>query len=153
MKIILTIFFVLTTAILVAQNTAQNTTFNAQLADSLKADDYGMRMYSLVILKTGKRDEKNPKVLDSLFKGHMANITKMAKSGELFVAGPIEKNSNQYRGIFILKARTEAETRAFLQADPAIAAGIFEIEIYDWYGSAALPLYLPYHDQIQKTKF
>jgi uncharacterized protein YciI len=110
-------------------------------------------MYSLVILKTGKRDEKNPKVLDSLFKGHMANITKMAKSGELFVAGPIEKNSNQYRGIFILKARTEAETRAFLQADPAIAAGIFEIEIYDWYGSAALPLYLPYHDQIQKTKF
>ena len=152
MKIII-ILFLFTTAFAEAQTKISSPSFNAQLADSLKADEYGMRMYTLVILKTGKREEKNTEVLDSLFKGHMANIANMAKSGELFVAGPLEKNPNQYRGIFILKARTETETRKFLQADPAIAAGIFELEIFDWYGSAALPLYLPFHDQIQKTKF
>ena len=37
--------------------------------------------------------------------------------------------------------------------DPAIEAGILDYEIFDWYGSAALPEYLKIHEKIQKTSF
>ncbi|RYY60611.1 MAG: hypothetical protein EOO05_09310 [Chitinophagaceae bacterium] len=39
-----------------------------------------------------------------------------------------------------------------LAMDPAIAANLFDVEIYPWYGSAALPMYLPFHKKIEKKK-
>jgi hypothetical protein len=39
-----------------------------------------------------------------------------------------------------------------LQTDPAIKANLLAADIYKWYGSAALPLYLQHHETLQKTK-
>lgn len=126
--------------------------YNKALADSLGADPYGMKMYTLVILKTGTADIKDKKVTDSLFAGHMKNIQRLSKEGLLVVAGPLGKNDKTYRGIFILNVKTEAEARALLETDPAVKAHVFDSEIIPWYGSAALPMYLPYHDKVQKMK-
>ncbi len=128
---------------------AQNK-FNKQLADSLHADDYGMKKYVLTILKTGSNQTKDKTVTDSLFRGHMDNIGRLAKEGKLVIAGPIVKNEKNYRGIFILNASGIDEAQKMVQTDPAIAAHIFDVEFYEWYGSAALPMYLPYHEMISK---
>jgi len=48
-----------------------NPKYNKALADSLGGDDYGMKMYVLVILKTGSANFEKPKT-DSLFGGHLA---------------------------------------------------------------------------------
>jgi len=48
--------------------------YNKQLADSLGADDYGMKIYVLVILKTGKAKIEDKQKADSLFLGHLQNI-------------------------------------------------------------------------------
>lgn len=123
------------------------------LADSLGADDYGMKKYSFVILKTGKTTIEDKQLRDSLFKGHMDNIGRLAKEGKLIVAGPIGKNERNYRGIFIFNVASREELDKLLSTDPTIQKGIFDVEVFDWYGSAALPTYLPNHDKIQKTGF
>lgn len=131
---------------------SQDIVFDQALADSLGADDYGMKSYVLVILKTGPTKIEDKAVTDSLFRGHMSTINKLAKEGKLVVAGPLQKNDKSYRGIFILNVKTIEEARDLLIEDPAINAKIFDPEIFQWYGSAALPAYLKTHNKIQKKK-
>lgn len=129
---------------------AQNN-YNKALADSLGADEYGMKMYTLVILKTGENKTTDKAKIDSAFKGHMANIGKLAANRKLVVAGPMGKNDKGYRGIFIFNVKTVAEAQDLLKGDPAVQSGILATEIYPWYGSAALPVYLETHKKIEKT--
>ncbi|OZA61597.1 MAG: hypothetical protein B7X75_01940 [Sphingobacteriales bacterium 39-40-5] len=121
------------------------------MADSLDADDYGMKMYVFVILKTGPVSADKA-VTDSLFRGHMENIGRLASSGKLLVAGPMRKNDKNYRGIFILNAANIEEAEKLLETDPAVKAKLLDAELFQWYGSAALAKYLPYHDLVQKKK-
>lgn len=126
---------------------------NKKLADSLGADERGMKTYMLVILKTGPKDaEITDKIQRSeLFKGHFSNMEAMEKDGKLKLAGPFAtKNTLQYRGIFLLDVKTEDEAKALLQNDPTVKNGIFEYEILPWYGSAAIPMHLKYHKMISK---
>ena len=69
-KRILTITAIAANLVLSAQS--NNPKYDSTLAKSLGGDDYGMKMYVLVMLKTGpaKFEKKNT---DSLFQGHMAN--------------------------------------------------------------------------------
>lgn len=128
------------------------TKYDAQLAQKLGADELGMKMYVLVILKTGDAKIEDKALRDSLFRGHFANINKLADEGKLVVAGPLEKNENQYRGIFILDVKTFAEAGLLLQNDPTVSQGIFKPEMYEWYGSAALPVYMQMHKKIQEKQ-
>lgn len=126
--------------------------YDKHLADSLGADDYGMKMYSFVLLKTGKAEMKDEKMRDSIFIAHLQNIGRLVELGKLIVSGPMMENEHQYEGIFIFTTSLE-ETKVLLKTDPAVQAGLLETEIYNWYGSAALPLYLKYHDKLQKIDF
>jgi len=130
----------------------QKPKYDAELAKKLGADDYGMKHYMLVILKTGERDSvvKKGPLRDSLFRGHMANIGRLAKEGKLVVAGPFGKNSIAFRGLFILNVKTAEEASLLLQTDPTIREKLFAVEIVPWYGSAALPEYLKIHKSISK---
>lgn len=130
----------------------KTSTYNKALADSLGADEYGMRSYVLAILKTGSKTTDNKDSLNLLFRGHMENINKLANEGKLVVAGPLGKNDNQYRGIFILSAKSIEEARNMVNTDPSVKYGIFDVELYIWYGSAALPTYLETHKRIEVKK-
>jgi uncharacterized protein YciI len=112
-----------------------------------------MKMYVLAILKTGSNRTEEKQRADSLFIGHMQNIGRLAKMGKLVAAGPLKKNEKEYEGIFILNVKTIEEANALLETDPAIKAKMLEAELYQWYGSAALPLYLQYHDNVKKKDF
>lgn len=131
---------------------SSNPTYNKTLADSLGADDYGMKSYVLVILKTGHAKITDQAKVSELFRGHMDNIGRMAEAGKLVVAGPLGKNDKTYRGIFILDVKTLDEAKALLQTDPAVKAKLLDTELYEWYGSAALPVYLPVHGQVEKIR-
>ncbi len=128
-----------------------SSSFNKTLADSLGADEYGMKQYMLIILKTGSDTSAGKEKTDQLFRGHMANINKMATDGKLVVAGPFGKNDRRYRGIFILNVKTEVEAKSLLANDPAISGNLLAAEIYPWYGSAALPMYLDDHKKIERA--
>lgn len=136
-----------------AKAQTQNPKYDKGLADSLGADDYGMKMYVLVILKTGPVKIDDKKTTDSLFAGHLKNIQRLANEGKLVVAGPLQKNEKSYRGIFILNVKTTEEAKALLQTDPAIKSQLLDSELYGWYGSAALPVYLPASEKVGKLNF
>lgn len=149
-KILLLSVLLSVSTVLSAQD--ENPAYNPELATQLGADDYGMKWYVLVILKTGTNTTLEKPVLDSLFAGHMQTIRQLSDQGKLIVAGPIARNANAYRGIFILDAATLEEANQLLLNDPTIRENVLSADLYRWYGSAALPVYIETHEKIGKVK-
>lgn len=69
-----------------------NPGYDSTLAKKFGADDYGMKTYILVILKTGSNTTNNKTLVDSLFAGHLKNIMRLVDENKLIVAGPLVKN-------------------------------------------------------------
>jgi uncharacterized protein YciI len=137
---------------LAAMTQGINPNYNPDLAHKLGADDYGMKSYILVMLKTGPNKTTDRAFIDSCFSGHLSNINLLVEKGKLVVAGPLGKNDNAYRGIFILDVTSIEEANELLQTDPAIKERLLDTDLYNWYGSAALPEYLNAADEIWKQK-
>jgi len=132
-------------------NTASSTTFNKDLATKLGADQYGMKPYVIVMLTTGSAKIEDKAKMAELMKGHLANIGKLSDEGKIVVAGPfLEKNKENYRGMFIFNTPSKEQAEQWVKTDPAVQAGVFSYEIFPWYGSAALPMYLKHHKEIAK---
>lgn len=126
--------------------------YDAKLAASLGADDYGMRQYVLVILKTGPKKMPAGKERDEMFKGHMANINRLAKEGKLALAGPLDGKEG-WRGLFVLAVKTIDEARKLTETDPVIKEGEMVAEYHTYYGSAALMQVNEIHRKVQKKSF
>ncbi len=117
----------------------KNPNFNAALAKKVGADKMGMRSYVLAILKTGPKDaEIKGKDRDELFKGHFANMGRLAGEGKLSIAGPFGKNDKTFRGLFILNVNTVEEALVLVNTDPVVKSGMMIVDLVPWYGSAAL---------------
>ena len=120
------------------------------MAQKLGADDYGMKSFVFVILKSGTNTSSDKELKNTAFEGHMKNINRLVEENKLIVAGPFGKNENDFRGLFILNVKTLEEASELLATDPAIKANYLEAEMYEWYGSAALSEYLEASDKIWK---
>lgn len=129
-----------------------NPNYDADLAQRVGADDYGMKSYILVLLRTGPVTDATPALRDSLFRGHMSNMGVIVANNQLVVAGLIGRNTDQLRGIFIINLSDMDAARELLQTDPAIKGGLLAADLYPWYGSAVLGEYLKYTDKVTKTK-
>jgi uncharacterized protein YciI len=129
-----------------------NPNYDPALAARLGADDYGMKSYVFAILTTGANKSSDQKQISKSFRGHLDNISRLASEGKLVVAGPLGKNDMGYRGIYIFDVKTIEEAEQLVQSDPAITQGFLDVELFQWYGSAALPLYLEPSEKIWKLK-
>ncbi|HMJ48912.1 MAG TPA: YciI family protein [Ferruginibacter sp.] len=147
---LLTVLLILISSHTSAQTLNKN--YDSTLAKSLNADQYGMKKYVLVIIKTGTKTYEK-RVSDSLMMGHMNNIGKLAEEGRLVVAGPIAKNDLTYQGIFIFNTADLEEAKQLVNSDPAIKAGIFTTELFSWYATAALQETFKIHKKLGKKSF
>lgn len=91
---------------------------------------------TFVYLITGPTSATNTREQKSeIFKGHMANMKKLADEGKLLIAGPFAKPRDPaWRGVFIFDVPTAAQARELAASDPGVIAGEFatiirEIEI------------------------
>ncbi len=137
---------------LYAYGQKNDSSYDEALAKSLGADEYGMKSYVFVILKTGQNKTTDKNFIDSCFAGHMKNIGRLADSRQLIVAGPFNANNDDFRGLFVLNVSNLEEANKLLQTDPAIKADLLYPVLYPWYGSAALPLYLDSVKKITRSK-
>ncbi|MBK8956646.1 MAG: hypothetical protein IPM34_13985 [Saprospiraceae bacterium] len=129
-----------------------NENFDSILAKKFNADDYGMKNYTLVLLKTGPVTIEDKARVNELFKGHLSNISRLVDEGKMIVAGPFAKN-DLYRGLFILDTSDPEEAAKLMDTDPAIKAQLLEPVYIKWYGSAALSSYLEYAKKVGKYGF
>ena len=123
--------------------------YEPELARSLGADENGMRRYVLVILKTGPNKVAAGPERDEMFKGHFANMNRLAAAGKLAVAGPFD-GVDGWRGLFIFAVADIAEAQALVATDPVIIKGEMVAEYHAYYGSAALTLVREAHERIAK---
>jgi len=125
--------------------------YDEQLAEQLGADEYGMRSYVFVVLKTGPAVISDENRRKEIFAGHFSNMGRLATEGKLVLAGPFIDGGDK-RGLYIFNVATIEEAEALVGTDPAVAAGIFTAEYTKFYGSAALLELSKLHKKIQKTK-
>jgi uncharacterized protein YciI len=131
----------------------KSSAYDAELAKKLGADERGMKMYVLCILKTGPKDaEIKGKERDDIFAGHFANINRLADEGKLAVAGPFGKNDRAYRGLYIFNVPTIEEAEKLVVLDPVVKAGVFVPELTLWYASASLMATPEIHKRITKPQ-
>src|SRR4029079_9221749 len=123
--------------------------YDAQLASKLGADQHGMRPYVMVILKTGPTPKPKGKERDEMFKGHFANIQRLADAGKLALAGPFD-GVDGWRGMFIFAVKDIDEAKQLTATDPVIASGEMIAEYHQYYGSAALMQVSETHKRITK---
>ena len=123
--------------------------YDAQLASQLGADEHGMRQYVLVILKTGPTPKPKGPERDAMFKGHFANIQRLADAGKLALAGPFD-GVDGWRGMFIFAVKDVDEAKQLTATDPVIASGEMVAEYHQYYGSAALMQVNEIHARITK---
>lgn len=126
--------------------------YDEALAKRVGADDFGMRRYVFVLLKTGPNKMPAGPERDEMFRGHFANINRLAAEGKLALAGPYD-GVEGWRGLFILAVPTIDEARALVATDPVIAKGEMVAEYRIYYGSAALMLVNEGHGKVAKKSF
>jgi uncharacterized protein YciI len=126
--------------------------FDAELAKSLGADDLGMRRYVLVILKSGPKQMPAGAERDAMFRGHFANIQRLAGEGKLAVAGPFMGSADGWRGLYVFAVKDIEEAKALTASDPVIVNQEMVAEFHPWYGTAALLQVNDVHKRIAKKQ-
>jgi len=62
---------------------------------------------------------------DKVMKGHMDNITRLAKEGKLIAAGPFQGGG----GVFVLNTKSVDEATSLLNTDPGVQANRWNVEV------------------------
>lgn len=123
--------------------------FDEQLAQSLGADELGMRKYVFVLLKTGPKTMPAGPERDAMFRGHFDNMKRLSAEGTLAVAGPFD-GVDGWRGMFILAVQDIEEAKKIVATDPVIIHQEMVAEYHTYYGSAALMQVRETHPKIAK---
>ena len=125
--------------------------YDPALARHVGADEHGMRSYVLVILKTGPNKVPAGPERDAMFKGHFANMARLAAEGKLALAGPFD-GSEGWRGLFIFAVPPIEEAKLLVTTDPVVAQGEMVPEFHKYYGSAALMLVNDAHPKVAQKR-
>jgi uncharacterized protein YciI len=107
------------------------------------AQQIPMRYYVMAILEKGPKwsKEVTPES-QTLGKGHMENIGRLAKEGKLILAGPLA-DAGDAAGIFVFDTDSIEEARKWCDSDPAIHAGRFQVKLWKWYSAKGIGIIPP----------
>lgn len=134
---------------IVEETTTTEVVYDSILAKKYGADQYGMKKYVIAFLKRGPNRTDDEKKAAELQKAHMDNINRLAEEGKLVMAGPFFGDGD-LRGLYIFDVQSIDEARELTNTDPAIKAGSLEMELMEWYGSAALIGMNELHSKVAK---
>ena len=123
--------------------------YDEALATRLGADERGMRSYVLVILKTGPNRVPAGPERDEMFRGHFANMKRLADAGQLVVAGPLD-GVDGWRGLVVFAVKEIDEARQLAATDPVLVKGEMVAEYHKLYGSAALMAVRELHERLAR---
>ena len=111
--------------------------------------------HSFAFLRTGpRRAEYSGEPLQTLMKGHMDNIGRLAESQELLLAGPFAQGNPDptLRGVFLFATPDAAAGARLCETDPSIAAGVFAIEVVPLFTGKDLVAALHRHQAFEERR-
>lgn len=89
--------------------------------------------YTLVVIRTGPRTTPLAKAeRGAMFQGHFDNMTRLARAGDLVMAGPYgqRRSAADLRGIMMLAVADAAAAKALAETDPGFVQGEFRFEYH-----------------------
>jgi uncharacterized protein YciI len=97
--------------------------------------------YVFVLLKTGpKSSEHTEAERNEIFRGHMANMKRLADAKQLIVAGPFGQGGHDAadRGLFVFDVPTLEAAQALVATDPGVQSGEFRPVLWPMRSSSTL---------------
>ena len=89
--------------------------------------------FHMAILKKGpKWSATHTKETEQMHQAHMARVAALLESGKAIVAGPLS-DDGEIRGIYIFRAPSAEEAKAWANDDPAVASGHLIAEMHPWW--------------------
>jgi uncharacterized protein YciI len=88
--------------------------------------------FQMAIIKKGpKWDTTKEAERKAILQQHFGNVVALLDSGKAVIAGPFA--DTDLAGIFILRAPSVAEAKTWIDADPAVKAGLIVSDMHPWY--------------------
>jgi len=89
--------------------------------------------FQMAIMRKGpKWDSTTQRDRNLIHEQHLGNVISLLNSGKAIIAGPFDDNSD-IAGIFILRAPSTDDAKAWVESDPAVKAGLMTPEIHPWW--------------------
>ena len=102
-------------------------------AQEKKGPESKLVQLQVALLKKGpKWAEGQTPESQKILHQHLVNILALLNSGKAVVAGPFGDDTD-LGGIFILRASSVEEAKTWVDADPAVKAGLFVAEMHPWF--------------------
>jgi uncharacterized protein YciI len=96
-----------------------------------KEPEHKMIEFHMALLKHGPKSSAEG-MSNELQSAHIANVMSLLESGKAVIAGPLG-DDGEIAGIFVLRAKSAEEARAWAEDDPAVKAGFFAAEMHPWW--------------------
>jgi uncharacterized protein YciI len=114
------------------------TPLSAFLQDSKKPADYDLQKFFMFMLKKGPKwtGTESPE-LSKLMAAHVAHILELGAQGKVVLSGPVAGDGDLL-GVGVFSVPTMEDARAIEDADPAVKAGQFRVEIIPWYAAKGI---------------
>ena len=102
-------------------------------AQEKKAPQFKLIEFHMALLKRGPKFSASgmPKELQS---AHVAHVIPLLESGKAIIAGPLG-DEGEIAGIYVLRAKSAEEARAWADNDPAVKAGFFVADMHPWWSA------------------
>jgi uncharacterized protein YciI len=102
---------------------------------SAQDNQHKLVQFQMAIMKKGpKWAATSNEERGRIFQQHLENTISMYESGKMVIAGPFAEDSNLV-GIFVVRAASMDEARTWVDADPAVKAGLLTPEMHPWWSA------------------
>lgn len=108
------------------------------VAQEKPAPAFKMVEFHMALFKRGPQwtDKKTPQ-REEVIAQHLAYFTSLLDSGKAVIGGPLTDESD-IRGLYVLRAKSASEAREWADADPAVKAGHFSVEMHPWWSEEVM---------------
>ena len=97
------------------------------------AQEHKLVQFQMAIMKKGpKWDTTKEQEKNQIRQQHLNNVLSLFASGKMAISGPFADDTD-LAGIFILRAASTAEATTWVNADPAVQAGLMAPEVHPWW--------------------
>jgi uncharacterized protein len=99
---------------------------------------FKMVEFHMVLFKRGPQwTAENTAQRKQVLTEHRAYFVSLLDSGKAVIGGPLTDNG-EILGLYVLRAKSAGEAREWVDADPAIKAGLFSAEMHPWWSEEVM---------------